>query len=205
MSSNDPGYPGGPGNEAGQPPASSPQPPPGYPQQPPGYPQGYPQQPSPGYGTPPPGYGHAPGPARKSWQITTGGVLTIIGSATALLVGLLFAGLGLAWDEEFERELARNNPETADALNQLPEGFTGGLLLGLGVFVSIVALLGLIAGIMLLKRSRVGWILTYVAAGLSIVTGLLALPLSVLHLGLAIFVIVIISLAPARADLNAPR
>lgn len=200
-----PAYPQHAPGHGAPPPGSPQQPPPGYGAPPPGYPQGYPQQPPPGYGAPPPGYpqypygtgGYPPGyggpTPTKSWQITTGGILTIIWGALVLLGSLgLFV---LAADAG-----SIDSPFRADAASTLNVvGFVA-------LILSAVALAG---GITLLRRSKTGWILTYVAMGFSVLGGLANIgqgaPQGIVGLAIGVFVIVIISLGPARADLNTPR
>lgn len=186
MSSNDPASPGGPGPG---------QPPPGYPQQPPAYPQApaYPQPPQ-GYGAPPPGYG--PPQGLKTWHVTTAGVLTIVFAGLGALIGLL-VGVAAAVDpEEFERAFA-------DAAGQGADG-VGTVYVVLSFTLVVVSVIGILGGILFLRRSTVGRVLTYIAAALSIPLGFLIITVFALPaIGIAIWVIVLLSMRPVRDWLNA--
>lgn len=207
-----PPHPDGPQGQPpiGPPPADYPgRQPTGHDQPRPGYP---PQQPSPGYGYPtggshrghhPANSGHPPAngsQGKASWQLILGGVLTIVYASFILFMGLVLLAIG-------------------GLANDLERAF-GELLSGFSAFFFIIALIvlaigtfGLIAGIQTIRRSRVGWILTYVFMGF--MTFLLAAGLfdgdaeagdvffTLLLLAGAVTVIVVISLAGARKALKA--
>lgn len=176
MSSYDPQDPNTSNQSGGQ------QPPP-YSNQPPAYPGG----PEPSYDRP---------AATKTWHVTTAGVLTLVfASLGGLIAGFITLGV-LSDPDAFEREWA-------DATGQSAEGI-GEIYLILGIAMLVVAVLGIVGGILFLRRSGVGRVLIYIAAGVSMPLSFLLISLfGLVSIGIAIWVIVLISLRPVREWLKA--
>lgn len=143
----------------------------------------YPQSGQPSHG--------GPGPARKTWHTTTAGVLTIVFGALGALAGLLVA-IGAA-----DAEITLGDTTYDNVDNVAYFAVVGGAL-------AVTGLIGVVGGSLLLRGSSAGRGLTYLAAAVSIpLAALMLFILAVVPIGIAIWVIVLISLRPVRDYLNA--
>jgi hypothetical protein len=189
-----------PGHSASsQPPAAPPGDgaPPGY-----GPPPGYGA--SPGYG-PPPGYGAAPGygqppgygpiPEARPGGVTAAAVITLVGSAIAALGGGILGLIFLLARDDFEDAISGSFADfTADEQEFIAAFYGWYFLVCAGL-----SLIALVLAIMLLRDRHRVRVPLVVMSGITVLLGILGIPLGLLWVGAAIAVIVLLFAGGAGA------
>lgn len=152
-----------------------------------------------------PQYGMAPQtPTKRPGLVTAAGVITIVMSALSAVGGVILGVVLLAMDSsnlsaediaDFEREMrdaGAENISVDDVLN-----IAGWIMLILGV----ISLVGILLGVLVLRRSNAARIVLTVFAGLIIVISLLALRAGFSALWLIAAILVIVFMYGRQANL----